>query len=588
MTRAKSEDGVSNCFGVPLSQSLERTTHCPPTYRTSSIIPTPREHSIKAEESQLDDRRLSLQKLLGDAQEAFNILAQETRKETRDRPSESTGSIRRRKVARTRRLRYNSAPLSSNRERTEDALTEYVEDLVAFPPPRHPWSADEASPTDVHDRADIVERLLHDTYLRHYQNPRLSNCALRFFYKNKMFDRAQSLFLQMESLRLDIDIVTWNLMLGAYAKDGRTRRFTFLLKAMIQRGVAPNSQTWALFLGLPHSREAQEKIVAEMRARKFLEKHYIQQQVARIMTSSEITKHLALGRDSQTFCDYMRRQYGEAWMSDSAGNTIIKKIMGNPSSTITVIQAVRTLYDLKQQAFLPRRTLQIFYRACKRLDNLDLFLEILHIFTIHFGLEPGFREHEMLFRWAWRARSLNLFRTIWISAYLNNFVQSSMRTLMRRSTGEYKSATDETEPLDSFDKLAAWFATGPVPVSSERILLLKGSVATELGRATARADFLDWGIVPLLQQAISVDRNWAARGFWESARVRAELLPVRPVEASGEMESHLVSGSPMSEEGMMTAQQAFEPTVNGGRTCDMESADLSVRVKAYPSLSDAE
>ena len=426
-----------------------------------------------------------------------------------------------------------------------DSLTGYIKDLISFQPPRPilyevlPEDAKRQNLASVSGTANEMERLLHDPYARQSITVDACNAALQYFYDREMMDRARRVFSRMEHLNLDPTTNTWNIILRACASHKDVHSFTFLLNQMLRRDCSPNPETWVVFVMLQSNEENKRHIVGEMKSLGVMDYPGIRGDVAAQMVQHEYVKHMRSSRrNRRPFLDKMQEEYGQDWLSTSAGNIIISEILKSKSPKIvSVVHVLRFLYEMKQRSFAANKTtMDMLLKSCEHVGRQDLVIEVLDIFEEHWALKPGRHAHWRLFQFAWRRKRLNLLRTVWISACLNGFVTFEMQDLIFHSLLADEEAKSSHQPK-TFFSLAGWFVLSvdprkPLPGSAEMRIGPEvtrrpaeiGLLAVKSNLATAGEARLTNGLVVTLRQALEIDSHWARHGFWQAWEKQEALL----------------------------------------------------------------
>ena len=430
---------------------------------------------------------------------------------------------------------------------TEAALTTYIQDLADFKPPRpvvfEVLSTEHKDPesASIMAVADSMEKTLNDPQLRKYINTEACNIALQFFYDRSMMNRARRLYSRMEYLNLNLSVTTWNIILRACASLKDLHNFTYLLQEMIIRGFRPDETTWETFVMVLTSTKAKRAVVDTIRSARIMDNGRTGRDIATQMVRHEFAEHRIHYANDAPFFDRMRQLYGTDWVSTSVGNTIISLIlqMFQGQHIKAVIQALRTLYEMKQYSFKANDiTMRILLKQCIQIKREDLSIEILDIFETHWGLKPGLLAHQTLFEIFWQHKRLNMLRVIWISACFNGHVTFKMQNHVMQSLLKSAGALQGCQEPASFRSLVGRFLAGVQDVSKwhadsdglcfkfrrkERVAA-KYLLAVKSNLAAIGQGRLKDGLISQLRSALAVDEHWASEGFWSNYQKQLYLL----------------------------------------------------------------
>lgn len=424
---------------------------------------------------------------------------------------------------------------------SEATLTAYVCGLVESQrfQAKIPWTAKPRLMgwTNIADVLSALNDVFYGAVMQKFLSVKAFNVALKFFYDHGMMSEARSLYIRMEVLRMSSG-ETFNILLRGAASQKDLYSFTFLLHKMIQRGFAPNQETWTSLLTAIDSDAARALIVQKMSDRNLLQDKTTRRNVANRMTHHELLDYLKNNRDPKQFLECMNHKYGIGWLSTAAGNQILDGV----GKLISTTESLGLLYILKQNGFMPNDiSIITLLKHCLPLRQQALAIEILKVFENQFQLHPTQMAYERLFLLAWRSRLLNSCVVIWRSACIYGAVSFKMKTLVFRSLLSYASAEDEpTRDADEeklhnlsrtakFHKWAGRFVIGVGPATynefgktfknsilESRARAVKwAQVLMESSRRVARTCRLRYGLPRLLNHALTMDKKWAAEGLWQ-------------------------------------------------------------------------
>ena len=401
--------------------------------------------------------------------------------------------------------------------------------------------------TNIVDVVAAFDNVFYGLTSQEFLSIKACNTALRFFYDHGMMAKARSLYIRMEDLKMPIPTETFNILLRGSASQRDLHNFTFLLKNMARRGFKPNEETWTLFLQVTDNSEVRAVIVRKMAEMNMLDKIGIRRDVAAQMVHYEISNYLADGHDHHGFLRYMNSKYGPGWLSTGAGNKLLNEVAKRKS----VRESLNLLYEMKEAGFMPNDiSVNTLLRHCLPLRLHELAIEILKAFEDHYRLYPRHAAHETLFLQAWRSRLLNFSTVIWRSACIYNAVSDKMRNLVYQSLLSYAPALDESiqsskvaEPSNlslsaRFKKFAGMSAVGvdgprgaeiyqamnTINLGPRSRTLKWAQVLLESNLRVSRTCALKQDIPQLLRQALTMDKTWAAEGYYKQDDWR-EMLP---------------------------------------------------------------
>lgn len=359
------------------------------------------------------------------------------------------------------------------------------------------------------------------------------NTALRFYYDHGMMEKARSLYIRMEDLKMHISTETFNILLRGSASQRDLHNFTFLLNNLTRRGFKPNEKTWTLFLQVIDPSKVRAVIARKMAEMNMLDKTGIRRDVAALMLQYEIVNYLGDGHDPRSFLGHMNRKYGIGWLSTTAGNQLLNEVAKLRSAE----ESLDLLYEMKQGGFMPDDiSINTLLRHCLPLRGHELAIEVLDTFKHHYRLHPGPKSYETLLLQAWRSRLLNFSTVIWRSACIYSAVTDKMESLVFQSLLSYTPTQDERVKSDNiaetsspsrYAKFKIYAGRCVIGLDDPREATLNQAVNTlqldprtralklaqvllEGSLRIARTCLLKSNLTQLLRQALTMDKTWAA------------------------------------------------------------------------------
>lgn len=334
---------------------------------------------------------------------------------------------------------------------TKAFFDRYVYDLTRFTPP---------TIRDDRHRFNGTAKILHDLFQRRemfqFIEPRICNIAIEYLTRQGMLSQARSIFAVMEHLSLPIPVSTMNHFLQAAAHQGNLHVFSLLLDGMIERGLAPNTQTWVFFVQCLHSVQVKTLIVSEMARLGILHQPFITAQVLAATIKDDLADFLEDKKQPRDFLYRMRIWYGPDWMSRRAGNLILSEVCRR----VSIFAGLDLIEPMKQQGFSPNhRTLRVllFQTLTAVQDPIPLAAHILDIFENQHAVRPD-RHREIwqrLFNKAWEFRYLNVIRVIWLAACVDGSATHDMQAKilysLRVSALHDQPANDPSESTESLE-----------------------------------------------------------------------------------------------------------------------------------------
>ncbi|KUI74412.1 hypothetical protein VM1G_10024 [Cytospora mali] len=178
-----------------------------------------------------------------------------------------------------------------------------------------------------HERA--VARQLRHAFTRRDGQPWASCSALKLALSflcekgDKYLPEARSIFMSMDQKGLRMDVDVFNILLRAPTKTRHLQKFQQTLLIMTRRGLAPNLDTWMLFLCMVESVEVRSYILQSMHMKNLLGTPIAIQRVAEDMARFDADHAIQQGKDLNTFIQEQDERYGPDWLTRDAGNQVL-------------------------------------------------------------------------------------------------------------------------------------------------------------------------------------------------------------------------------------------------------------------------
>lgn len=273
------------------------------------------------------------------------------------------------------------------------------------------------------------------------------NLALHYLTKHSKLHVFRKIFASLEHNGYEFAASNWNTLLAAAAKAGDVFNFRYIVGLMLDRKVTPTSVTWALLHDLMSRRFPLEAgiVVETMRRKGMLVSHEASQLVAANAVSNELTAHLAMKGELESFYTLYDNRFGLSYGRsdfDWLNINVVNRMAGVLLAAGKVQDAFSVLQDyLKKRATRGQRpaletaTLNIFLTSALRDRNPATVLAMLHRFRISQpgAIIPDHITYSILFSIAWRQKHYNMLRVIWRYACAAGHVGNMMRTKIETS-----------------------------------------------------------------------------------------------------------------------------------------------------------
>ncbi|KAL8799349.1 MAG: hypothetical protein Q9182_005956 [Xanthomendoza sp. 2 TL-2023] len=278
--------------------------------------------------------------------------------------------------------------------------------------------------------ADILANLFADPTLKFVVSTEAGNRALQFLFDNGKFARGRGLFGQLQELQKDKDPATYNIMLGAAAKQKDLHSFTYILKTMITYGVRPDNKTWFSLAQVVREDEVRMVIIGRMAKLGLLSDLATMKEAVALLMPQWVLKWLDSGKDPQGLLEAMDHQYGAQWCSERAAESMINEF-GVRRSIREALIIQDKLYDRGYQP--TRGILLLLLRQCAWSKAHELMVEILGFFRIKYKVKPSKQVYDSLFKQVWKSGLYNCSRVLWIYTCIQGHTTFDMQEKVRKS-----------------------------------------------------------------------------------------------------------------------------------------------------------
>ncbi|KAL8783092.1 MAG: hypothetical protein Q9213_004849 [Squamulea squamosa] len=278
--------------------------------------------------------------------------------------------------------------------------------------------------------ADTLALLFTDSTLKYVVSVEAGNVALRFLFDHGKFARAQDLFGQLQELQKDTHSSTYNITLGAAAKQKDLHTFTYILKMMILHGVRPTVQTWLHLVRAVREDDVRMMIINKMNEKDLLVDPATTKEAVALLMPQLVIKHLDSGRNVQELLDALDKRHGPKWCSTPAAESLIDGV-GVRHSTEEALLILERLYD---RGYRPTQgMLLLLLRQCSWSKSHESAVELLWLFRTKYYIKPSRQVYDVLFKQAWKGRLYNSCRVLWIHACIHGHTSFDMQRMIKRS-----------------------------------------------------------------------------------------------------------------------------------------------------------
>ena len=384
--------------------------------------------------------------------------------------------------------------------------------------------------------AEQLCRVFGDTRLEHYWSVEACNIALAFFYRHSLLKRARALYAQMEDHNFLTSTETLNIILMGAASRKNLAQFQNLLDAMLKRGLRPDARTWEAFFLVNTSDRIRHQLYQSMRDRGLLKNPHTMKNFLTLNIREAFCTQLNKGHSVKWFLEYMDKLDNVDWLSPSVGNVLIHEVGKRGSAK----DAAELLGELENRGMkFDAVTLRTLLHLCLPDRNHNLAIHFLYRSSKH-KIYPDKVAYEMMLRQFWRSRLCNCAKVAWRYACVEGQASSAMRNLVGK--GIMHEPQDRFQVLPSSNSERWKSLVGVVVLGVEmglpRVLPDTGSVLIghgdalreeaaepsawssvkarlEQDLASAHQYSIDRGLPDLLNEALTMDRQWAHERVWQ-------------------------------------------------------------------------
>lgn len=302
-----------------------------------------------------------------------------------------------------------------------------------------------------HERA--VARRLQRAFANPEAKPWISCSALKLALSflcrsgDKFLPEARAIFNTMDRFGLRMDADVFNMFLKAPAATRHLRKFRRMVITMSRRGLAPNLDTWILFLRMFESVEVKSYVLQAMNSKNLLGTPEAIRRVAEEMARFDAEHAMAARKDLDAFLQEQDERYGPDWLTRDAANPVLDVLCshGRFGDAFALLDRMRTYVS----AMIPPEYYYYHpeapdYRIPYRPDVASFNTIISHarvqgkvpaaVNAVRKmkaaglgGVQPRADTFEMLFEMAWRARLRSAVGVVWRYAALARLTTWRMR-----------------------------------------------------------------------------------------------------------------------------------------------------------------
>lgn len=256
---------------------------------------------------------------------------------------------------------------------------------------------------------------------------------------NKYLPEARELFVLMDRRGLATDPDVFNNLLRAAVKMRDMRMFQQTIRRMASRGLAPNLNTWLLFLRMFESIEVRSYVLQTMRVKNLLNTTEAIERVAQEMATAEAENAARMRLPLSRFMVHQEQRYGPSWLTRDAGNQVLH-VLGAHGRFRDVFILLEYMGD--KHALIPKSDIQgrlavrpdaytfntIIARARVQ-GKIPLAVNVLRTMKRrNLARQPNRVTLHLLFEMAWRARLRTSIVVIWRYACLARITTFRMRS----------------------------------------------------------------------------------------------------------------------------------------------------------------
>lgn len=340
---------------------------------------------------------------------------------------------------------------------------------------------------------------------------------------DKYLPEARRLFVLMDrhGLRMDTDV--FNLLLRAPVKTRNLRKFQQTLGMMVDRGYAPNLDTWLLFLRLFESVKVRSYILQAMHFKNLLGTSEAIERVAKEMATLDAGYAVRAGKDLPTFLKEQEERYGRSWLTRDAGNQVLDVLSahGRFHDAFAFLDKMAENHALIPQSHVQERlaarpdttSFNTIISHAKVKGKMPLAVNILRkMKTRNLARQPNTLTMHLLFEMAWKARMRTSIVVLWRYAVLARALSWRMRVRVAALlSGKVEADPDARDSTQRILTASVHRALGGEAMARE---LAGGPRALQRLRALA-ARFEDGKPQPQAPRKISALASRALSGVFE-------------------------------------------------------------------------
>lgn len=178
-----------------------------------------------------------------------------------------------------------------------------------------------------HERA--VARRLQRAFTNREAKPWISCSALKLALSflcrsgDKFLPEARAIYDSMDRFGLRMDADVFNMLLKAPTATRHLRKFRRTVIDMSRKGLAPNLDTWILFLRMFESVEVKSYILQAMHSKNLLGTPEAIRRIAEEMARFDAEHAMSQGKDLSKFLQEQDERYGADWLTRDAVNPVL-------------------------------------------------------------------------------------------------------------------------------------------------------------------------------------------------------------------------------------------------------------------------
>lgn len=352
--------------------------------------------------------------------------------------------------AKKRRIRHHARETPVPQIWTPKSIEEYVIALVDSVVDRS-LQAPIYKPDQRRNFADhegAVARGLHQLF---HQEPVLEVAprsafilALTFLCEkgNKYMPEARELFVLMDRRGLAMDTDVFNILLRGAVKIRDLRGFHQGIRRMTSRGLAPNLDTWILFLRMFESVEVRSYVLQTMHVKNLLSTNEAIERVAKEMAEMDTEHAVRQRKDLATFLREQKERYGPSWLTRNAGNQVLHVLgmhgrFDDAFALVDMMLEASTRDTKAQRPELSEDSARrpdaasfntIIARAHAR-SKIPLAVNVLRkMRSRQLTVQPNVQTLHFLFEMVWKARMRTAIVVLWRYASLARLTSYGMRS----------------------------------------------------------------------------------------------------------------------------------------------------------------